>query len=246
MHLLWYYPLIHVLYFRCERCAALRFAPQRSTATVNRFDSCQYPQRILLAIPTAPKPARQRKHGTELRYQKALAYFLSHSTSYGRNQAQVGAAGLCGHGGAQVGFRWQHCTLQRTEAVWSAAVHAVVGGVHCAATCRASLRHYKCAGCAVPAASWRWSAACTRCAGSRVCRSCEGKPYYCAHCSAQASGCAAAWWALSPEYPPTEGYARVLTGTRHRADSRLGQCAGWAERHPTDAVPGLMRRGQRT
>jgi hypothetical protein len=36
------------------------------------------------------------------------------------------------------------------------------------------------------------------------------------HCRAQASGCAAAWWALSPEYrrhPPTEGYARVLTGT---------------------------------
>jgi hypothetical protein len=26
----------------------------------------------------------------------------------------------------------------------------------------------------------------------------KGKPYYCGHCSAQASGCAAAWWALSP------------------------------------------------
>ena len=96
---------------------------------------------ILLAIPTngaQRKPEGQRKHSRdrasacvvsrweEGRYQKALAYFLSHSTSYGRNQAQVG---LCGHGGAQVGFRWPHCTLQRTEAVWSAAVHAVVGGV---------------------------------------------------------------------------------------------------------------------
>ena len=95
------------------------------------------------------------------------------------------------------------------------------------ATCRAALQHYQCAGCAVPAASWRWSAACTRCAGSRVCRSCEGKPYYCGHCSAQASGCAAAWWALSPEYrrhPPTEGYARVLsTGLTHGGDSaRVG------------------------